>query len=316
MYRAIALSCLFAFAATGVANDQAESPVYDLSQNGITLTVKPESPKISLAEDFIITVTAEIPPGEDISLPDLRTRFKGFRVAEDFEEEPETLPDGKKRIVSRWRLVPEAGADKYRLAPFAVGDKFWTRNVVFNPPEALPAATGGMEVSPAPVAEPVTWTKLGIILAWAVAALGLAALAAYLAHLVLKAIRIHRMSPIERARYELDELIKSRLAERGLFKNFYIRLTMVVRRYISRKYSISAPHLTTEEFLREATGNAAFDKAAIAKLKSFLEGADMVKFAGRQADMEMASAAIDKAKEYLASSEQNANSNGNIRVQA
>ena len=101
------------------------------------------------------------------------------------------------------------------------------------------------------------------------------------------------MSPIERAWVELDRLLKKGLPGRGRYKDFYVELTMVVRRYIQRRYGIRAPHLTTEEFLRAAKPSD--------ELRRFLESADMVKFAGVEATPEMADAATDSARDYLKS---------------
>ena len=106
------------------------------------------------------------------------------------------------------------------------------------------------------------------------------------------------MSPIERAWVELDRLLKKGLPGRGRYKDFYVELTMVVRRYVQRKYGIRAPHMTTEEFLREcgASEGRVGDTAA---LRRFLESADMVKFAGVEATPEMADDATDSARGYL-----------------
>lgn len=103
------------------------------------------------------------------------------------------------------------------------------------------------------------------------------------------------MSPIERAWVELDRLLKKGLPGRGRYKDFYVELTMVVRRYVQRKYGIKAPHLTTEEFFEEigARGMKSED------LRRFLESADLVKFAGVQATPEMADEATDSARGYL-----------------
>ena len=103
------------------------------------------------------------------------------------------------------------------------------------------------------------------------------------------------MSPIERAWVELDRLLKKGLPGRGRYKDFYVELTMVVRRYVQRKYGIKAPHLTTEEFFEEigARGMKSED------LRKFLESADLVKFAGVQATPEMADEATNSARGYL-----------------
>ncbi len=74
---------------------------------------------------------------------------------------------------------------------------------------------------------------------------------------------------------------------------------MVVRRYVQRKYGIKAPHLTTEEFLRESSNRRIVELSNGAELKKFLESADMVKFAGVEATPEMADEATDSARGYL-----------------
>ena len=112
------------------------------------------------------------------------------------------------------------------------------------------------------------------------------------------------MSPIERAWVELDRLLKKGLPGRGRYKDFYVELTMVVRRYIQRKYGIKAPHLTTEEFLSEIAHDASRVSSLssnVLSLRKFLESADMVKFAGVEATPEMADEATDSARDYLKS---------------
>ena len=109
------------------------------------------------------------------------------------------------------------------------------------------------------------------------------------------------MSPIERAWVELDRLVRKGLPGRGKYKDFYVELTMVVRRYVQRKYGIRAPHLTTEEFLGELAGSRLGGYPNAAGLKAFLESADMVKFAGVEATPEMADGATDSARGYLKS---------------
>ena len=107
------------------------------------------------------------------------------------------------------------------------------------------------------------------------------------------------MSPIERAWVELDRLLKKGLPGRGRYKDFYVELTMVVRRYVQRKYGIRAPHLTTEEFFAELARTEHQTAEQTRGLRKFLESADMVKFAGVEATPEMADAATGKARGYL-----------------
>ncbi len=286
----------------------ATAQTVDLSRDGVAITVASEPDVVDVGRDFEVTVTVTSPAGKTAALPDLRDRFGGFRVAEDFAEEPIQDADGKTTVVTRWRLVPEPLAKKYRLAPFVVtvseggqdAHSFYTAPIVFAPPPAREAVTGEMEIKPTRDLPPLSWKLVGI---GAAILAGLAALGA-LVYLVVRKIKlmvkIHRMSPIERALYELDVLLKKGLPGRGFFKDFYVELTMVVRRYIERRHAVKAPNLTTEEFLRAAQANAAFTPEAIAELRSFLESADMVKFAGVEATPEMADDATGRAKDYLA----------------
>ena len=246
------------------------------------------------------------PSGKKASLPDLRDRFRGFQVAEDVPEEPVAEADGSTTLVTRWRLVPEPMAARYRLAPFVVtvvsgeeAQTFYTAPVIFENPPAREVVTGDMEIDPKRDLPPLSWKLVGICLGILLAVAGVVCLVWLVVRKIRTMVRIHRMSPIERAMYELEALLKKGLPGRGFFKDFYVELTMVVRRYIERRHSVRAPNLTTEEFLAAAKDNPAFTPEAVAELKSFLESADMVKFAGVDATPAMADSATDKAKDYL-----------------
>jgi hypothetical protein len=311
----------------------AAEQVADLGRDGIDIKVDAEPAQVDVARDFFVTLTFTSPAGMTLALPDLRDRFTGFRVAEDFTEDPIVAPDGSTTLVSRWRLVPEPVAPKYRLAPFVVTvmsqssldvrhsssdtpsqppqtsqtsqTSFYTSPVYFTSPAAREPVTGDMEIDPKKDLPPLSWKLVG----WCALALVLVAALALGVWWTIKKIRemvrVHRMSPIERAYYELDRLLKKGLPGRGLYKDFYVELTMVVRRYVERKYGVKAPNMTTQEFLGELARRA--DDVTVAQiggsvaLKEFLESADLVKFAGVEATPEMADSATGKARSYLSS---------------
>ena len=286
--------------------------VADLSRDDVGLVVDVAPRAVDLARDFYVTITLTTPPGVTATLPDLRDRFHGFRVAEDFEEKPVTDKEGRTTSVTRWRLEPDPAAQgaeqrRYRLKPFVVetGDgSFYTQPVLFDPPAPREPVTGGIEIEPSRDLPAITWRRVGIWAAEAVGLLLVLVVAYFIFRKVRQLVRIHRMSPIERALYELDRLLRKGLPGRGFFKDFYVELTMVVRRYIERRYGVRAPHLTTDEFLRAAGENDAFPQASITELKAFLESADLVKFAGLEATPEMADGATGKARNYLTSDSQ------------
>ena len=286
--------------------------LFETSQDGVSLKVESETTQIDPARSVFLRVELATAADRTATLPDLRDRVVGFSLAEDFAEEPVRGADGATVQSANWRLVPEPCARAYKIRPFVVKaspkmlsyqsdeGKFSLVGgpIAFAPPAARESVTGGIETDPKKDLPPLSWKLVGLL---ALAALGLAALVAgivFLVRFVARKVKEHRMSPIERAWVELDRLVKKGLPGRGRYKDFYVELTMVVRRYIQRQYGVKAPNLTTEEFLRNER-IAELSKGRVENLKAFLESADLVKFAGVQATPEMADDATASAREYL-----------------
>lgn len=246
-----------------------------------------------LYQEGVVTITGDdqVDPAKAMFIAvspkgiDLRERFRGFSVAEDYDDDKRT----------HWRLIPEPCAPAYKIAPFAWEGKVHGP-VYFKAPDKREPVTGEMEAHPTRDLPPLTWKLAGQLALLLAAVAGLAVLAWKSGKLVFRKVREHYMSPIERARAELDRLIGANLPQKGRYKDFYVELTMVVRRYIQRKYGVKAPHLTTEEFLRSAKEVCA---KAGEQLKDFLESADMVKFAGVAATIAMTDDATKYARDYL-----------------
>ena len=286
--------------------------VLEMSKNGIDLKVDADRTQIDPARSVFLRIELKAAADRTAALPDIRDRVKGFSLAEDFVEEPAVQKDGSVVQVANWRLVPEPCADTYKVRPFVVkaspkmmsyqSDEgmysFVAGPVAFERPAAREPVTGGIETDPRKDLPPLSWKLVGWVFA-ALVALALAVSAVVLlARYVMRRVKEHRMSPIERAWVELDRLLKKGLPGRGRYKDFYVELTMVVRRYVQRKYGIRAPHLTTDEFLSEFrdAGRGKCDELA-----KFLESADLVKFAGVEATPDMADGATDSARAYLRS---------------
>ncbi len=288
--------------------------LFETSHSGMNLKIESESAVVDPARSIFLRVELKTPADRSAILPDLRDRVVGFSLAEDFAEEPRREKDGSTVQVANWRLVPEACAEVYKLKPFVVtaSPKIYKAQsdegkysfiggpVTFEKPAVRESVTGGMETDPQKDLPPLSWALVGwvalTLLAVLIVLVGFIVGIKYIA----RRVKEHRMSPIERAWVELDRLLKKGLPGRGRYKDFYVELTMVVRRYVQRKYGITAPHLTTEEFLKNEQ-LAELSKNRISELKAFLESADMVKFAGVEATPDMADAATDSARGYLKS---------------
>jgi hypothetical protein len=108
-----------------------------------------------------------------------------------------------------------------------------------------------------------------------------------------------RQSPEEIAQAALARLLAEDLPGRGLVKEFYLRLTGIVRQYVEDTTSIRAPELTTEEFLRDIRARAVFPPDRSVQLAEFLEAADLVKYAGQMPVEGQIDHAIARAHEFV-----------------
>ena len=277
--------------------------LFETQQGGVGFTVESETIVVDPAKSVFLRVELNAPKDRRAVSPDLRERLVGFSVAEDYAETPRTNKNGTVSQTVNWRLVPEPCAVEYKIRPFVVevdggAASFVGGPIRFDQPKSREPVTGEMEASPKKDLPPLSWKLAGKIVLWILAAAAVAFAVFRIVKFAAQKVKEHRMSPIERAWVELDRLLKKGLPGRGRYKDFYVELTMVVRRYIQRKYGIRAPHLTTEEFLAEAVAGG--DRlSSPERLRQFLESADMVKFAGVEATPEMADDATESARGYL-----------------
>ncbi len=94
---------------------------------------------------------------------------------------------------------------------------------------------------------------------------------------------------------ELENLRALNLISEGRIKEYYYRLSNIVRHYIESRFKLMAPERTTEEFLAEMT---VIDRlAGVHKelISNFLEHCDMVKFAAYGPDTREIENSFDSA---------------------
>lgn len=282
---------------------------YELLSGEVKITLETEAEKVLPAEDLIVKLIVDAPAALKVVLPDLRSRFSGFSLAEFFPQESLTANE-RTRQSYQWRLVPEPVAPKYRLAPFAVEildqrvapprrQTFVTKSVRFPGEGARPSVTGDPEVTLKPEWIPPTAKTVTLWVVLVILGCLLFVGMVYGLMQISRRVKEYKMSPIERALVELQRLLSRNLPAKGLYKDFYIELTMVVRRYIERTHGIHAPEQTTQEFLLAASQHPLFKHEVLVQLKTFLESADLVKFAGQEATPVMAEDATVKAKRYI-----------------
>jgi hypothetical protein len=97
----------------------------------------------------------------------------------------------------------------------------------------------------------------------------------------------------------LAELASYDWVEYARVREYYYRLTEIVRSYVERKFGLAAPDRTTEEFL----GMLARRRSALPydaqRLRDFLEACDVVKYAALEPRREDADGALATARAFV-----------------
>ena len=102
----------------------------------------------------------------------------------------------------------------------------------------------------------------------------------------------------EIARDALRAVKEMKLIEKGLFKEYYIRLSDIIRTYIENRYRIFAMDRTTWELFQEMKSKR-IERSHADKINDFLEDCDMVKFAKYTPDQKEMGDIYKKAEEII-----------------
>jgi hypothetical protein len=284
----------------------------------VTVEVEPNPARLS--DEPTLTLTLDSEQGVEVEKPPFGEAVGDFQIR-DFRE---PLPESKagRNVLRQIYVLEPARTGQLQIDPITVafsdnrpqGDgqrhtvqtEALTVEVTSMVDEEVPSLddlkgpAGPVEL-PEERASAVWWLVLG----GAVFAAAGAAVFVWFAFRRRKAQPERVLSPQELAYLELQGIIEQELSERDV-KLFYVELTGVVRRYIERTTGIHAPEQTTEEFLREIGQGNTFDGHERQRLRSFLESADLVKFAAHQPGPEDIETTFKRAKMFIGLTEQGA----------
>ncbi|MFQ5965143.1 MAG: hypothetical protein ACE5KZ_12790 [Candidatus Scalinduaceae bacterium] len=107
------------------------------------------------------------------------------------------------------------------------------------------------------------------------------------------------LSAHEIAYNELDSLRALNLISIVQIKEYYYRLSNIVRHYIENRFRLMAPERTTEEFLTEMAITDKLEVKHKELISNFLEHCDLVKFAGYGPDSQEIENAYNSAKKLV-----------------
>jgi len=269
------------------AVDRSEVYIGDLIQYRLTIT-----------HDSAITLTP----------PPIGANLGGFDV-KDYEADDLTyLNDGRVKLESRFVLSTFTTGD-YIIPPIPI--EFFTddsvRKILISEPVPIKVksliAEGADTSDIRGVKGPVSFDS-GLSLWYYLA--GVVVIAGGLLGFVLW--RRHRRrqdealidtrKPWEIAFENLARLDEDNLAAAGEFKQYYVRLTEIVRDFFGRVCHFSALDMTTEEFLGRIIDED-IEEEMFTRLKGFLNHADLIKFAKYVPEIERVTSDFDEAREMV-----------------
>ena len=259
----------------------------------IRVTAAPDTSAILIGDQTGFSVRAEIPAGSTAALSTVGDTLAGkIVILSRSPRDTAASSNGMMTITDRY-LVTAFDSGTYTIPPFYAevvsGDSLlrfysdYSRLKVLRPDATPPDTTDVIFDIIPPRNAPVTFAE---ILPWLVIVI-IAALVIYLLARFLPRNPLRRyvrpQAPEEPAHVialrELQSLRKEELWQKGEIKEFYSRLSDILRRYIDNRYGISSPELTTDETVRMLQKAAVTTPGQMAIVKELLSLSDMVKFA-------------------------------------
>ncbi len=279
----------------------------------VTVHVRLDKTKISIAQTVLLQFEATVGPGYEIQMPKVDEALQDFGLV-GWDTSGERL-DEKNNVVTTY---------EYRLEPFLSGNyeipafTFTFHDV--NEPDAK------HELSSEPVAVEVAsllgedranlviediegvvamprkaatwWVRLLVGAGVALAAAGVVAW-----FLLRRAgrLQVQRIfQPAHEIAYaRLRALVAEKLVEAGRIKEFYERISGILRYYIEDRFDLHAPERTTEEFLDELRRTEVLRSPDKNVLGEFLTHCDLVKFARHAPTTEQIQRSFDLVKDFI-----------------
>jgi hypothetical protein len=260
----------------------------------VNVTAAFDSSRIFIGDQINFTLTIDKPVSYLLSVPVFRdSLMKNIEVLNGPSTDTSFLKDGRMRIRQKY-LVTSFDTGFYQLKP-VYAEMTAERGI-----KRFYSDYSQLEVMRVNLAPQDTTAKIfdiiapykapltpGEVLPWLMLFLLSCAAIWYLVRFIKKRRMQKSGDPIEVnpdpahiiAFRQLEQLKADNLWERGALKDYYTRLTEIVRLYLENRYSINSLELTTIETLAELRKIGFREDDSYRKLRTVLTGADLVKFA-------------------------------------
>ncbi len=283
--------------------------------------------EISIAERLRLRLTAKIAEGYEVDLPAFGEKLEQFAIVDYSTPPPRLQAGGIVEHAREYTLEPFLSGD-YKIPPMTVRfrekpktpdaaglgtdqNAAWQHNLeteelTVKVNSLLPADMEKLkpnDMAPPAALPPSPLRRAAWPVAAAVLLLLLAGLAWWLIRRRQRAVAEKRLPAHVVAYGRLEALAAAKLIEQGQVKEFFLRLSAILRHFIEDRFGLRAPERTTEEFLYEIRAGA-LSEANRKLLQEFLTGCDLVKFAEHQPATQEIQHAFNLCRRFIEENEE------------
>jgi len=276
----------------------------------VTLRTAISKTRVTIGDPIRYTLTVEADPGVRVILPNLGANLGAFEIR-DYDVHRSKV--GRRQRWTAVFTVATYDTGKFKIPPvdiyYAANGKLGSLRS--QPVEIIveslkPEAQADIkDIKPPATVKLTVWDFRWLISGVVVLLAGVIGL-----RLILKRRPTGALEPVllsepppppdQEALQALSDLERSRLLEEGKVKEFYTRLSDILRRYLERQFEIPALESTTAEVIASLR-NADFVQEEMALVESVLEVSDLAKFAQFIPPHDRGAQGIDQVRQVVTS---------------
>ncbi len=278
----------------------------------VTVDVKIDSLELWVGEQTRITLDVSTDAKSKLTMPRLGTGdilTPGVEVVEVAEADTQQLNDGARRLVSQSYVVTSFDSALYYLPPLVVevdGKEYKSKNLALRV-MSIPVDTVHIDRFYGPkeiMAAPFSWEDwlpvflLSVLLLVWVFALSYFYIRYRDGKPIVKIAKLApRVLPHAKALEEIDRIKAEKAWTKEDSKEYYTRLTAILRTYIERRYGFNAMEMTSTEIIdRLLKGQP---PESLDELRLLFRTADLVKFAKYNTQINENDANLVSAVEFI-----------------
>lgn len=280
----------------------------------VSVHLDTDKTQITIAERLNLTVSVIFDEDFDVELPGFGEKLEQFGIVDYHTSQPELTDDHRSKISRSYVLEPFLSGD-YKIPPMKVyfnkkgaptdtRHEIETDEIVVQVTSLLPENFDQMALHD--IKPPEEMPQSISLWLWTGGISLLIIISGVAVFLVMRKRKQNgnnmpemKIPAHQQAFDALNALISENLVEKGRVKEFYHKISDILRRYIENRFQIRAPELTTQEFLTSIKDRNEFDTAQKQLLKNFLMHCDLVKFARHQPQTEDIQKTFDACKEFI-----------------